>query len=499
MNHEISGNTLLSLKAESKGLKKIISELPTNRNVKRGVFEYQLKNEIMKDKYVDKKYEKEFDKLENAYSAINIKGVNSWNAFNKNKKDVYFKKDVINCQQIQEMQKTNETLKISRTKNPKMQTEIKNESFRDNVLDLSHSNFFKPNETNFHKSKSLMNLLNKSESYKIKNLEKFERVQYESPYSDLLEKKKKFYNGLHKTYYLNRTFFGDSKVPVILPAPLTYNLEYKTISEKARNEKNIKILNKLRYYINCNLVLSKKMIKEFFINNNIYDKEYYTNEKLDNFKNFLLDEKNVIDCRKNMIDIIKEGVEYTPNNNEESENAISSLGDEFKYNMGFNRKKLFTKSKSTCDMINKSNNIADNTPINNAKRAKAGLNEVDSVLVYDMNEQRKAMNKLKENNRIDINYMDNKQLKKLEKEFTDLFNVKINKKDPYEAIIQRLYYEQKQIKHDKDLERVAKRSHKLLEFVILQKAVNNKTFKEELLKDYNNEIKEEVYSNNSSN
>ena len=108
------------------------------------------------------------------------------------------------------------------------------------------------------------------------------------------------------------------KIPMVLNAPITFVKNFKSNSEKERDEKNSTALLKLRNILDKNWEKRIDITKEFFIINQIKDDNYYNNVSLDNFANFIHDNidndtnmmKGVIETRIPMKEIINKGIKY---------------------------------------------------------------------------------------------------------------------------------------------------------------------------------------------
>ena len=107
-------------------------------------------------------------------------------------------------------------------------------------------------------------------------------------------------------------------IPLIINSPVTFIKNFKSYSEKERDEKNSIALLKLRNVLDKNWENRLEYVKEFFIINQINDNEYYNNKYLENFAHFIHDNidkdtnmmKGIIETRIPMKEIINKGIEY---------------------------------------------------------------------------------------------------------------------------------------------------------------------------------------------
>jgi len=108
------------------------------------------------------------------------------------------------------------------------------------------------------------------------------------------------------------------KIPMLLNAPVTFVKNFKSNSEKERDERNSTAILKLRNFLDKNWDKRLDYVREFFVLNKINDKEYYNNVSLENFAHFIYDNidndtnmlKGIIETRIPMKQIIKKGIKY---------------------------------------------------------------------------------------------------------------------------------------------------------------------------------------------
>lgn len=108
------------------------------------------------------------------------------------------------------------------------------------------------------------------------------------------------------------------EIPIILNSPITFVKNYKSNSEKERDEKNSKALFRLRDFLDMYWDKRNQLVTEFFNIHQVTDKEYYTLKKLENFAHYIFDNisdntnitKGIIETRIPMKEIIDKGVQY---------------------------------------------------------------------------------------------------------------------------------------------------------------------------------------------
>lgn len=79
-----------------------------------------------------------------------------------------------------------------------------------------------------------------------------------------------------------------------------------SISEQERYKRFYTELYKLRNYIEANEPQEKQIVKDFLMNNGIYNPQYYSDDKINNFLTFIKAEKIVIDPQKMFKTILQE-------------------------------------------------------------------------------------------------------------------------------------------------------------------------------------------------
>ena len=115
---------------------------------------------------------------------------------------------------------------------------------------------------------------------------------------------------------LQRKCHGE--LPIFLNSPVTFVKNFKSNSEKERDEKNSNALFRLRDFLDIYWDKRIELITEFFSSYQIYGEEYYKNKSLENFANFIYDNinkdtnitKGIIETRIPMKEIIDKGIKY---------------------------------------------------------------------------------------------------------------------------------------------------------------------------------------------
>ena len=111
---------------------------------------------------------------------------------------------------------------------------------------------------------------------------------------------------------------SQDKIPMVINAPISFFKNFKSYSEKERDEKNSEALLKLRNMLDKNWDKRFEYIKEFFVLNQINDEECYNNICLENFAHFIHDNidndtnvmKGIIETRIPMKQIIYKGIKF---------------------------------------------------------------------------------------------------------------------------------------------------------------------------------------------
>ena len=166
------------------------------------------------------------------------------------------------------------------------------------------------------------------------------------------------------------------KIPLVINSPITFVKNFKSNSEKERDEKNSKDLLKLRNILDKNWENRLNIIKEFFVVHQINDDEYYNINYLENFAHFVYDNidndtnmmKGIIETRIPMKEIINKGIKYKKDtmNKLKKSNSMPSVKDNNtgKIESNYLMKKMstltnnfsFLKEKNKILLLNENNN-----------------------------------------------------------------------------------------------------------------------------------------------
>ena len=115
---------------------------------------------------------------------------------------------------------------------------------------------------------------------------------------------------------LQRRNHGD--LPIFLNSPLTFMKNYKSNSEKERDEKNCNALLRLRDFLDIYWDRRIELVTEFFSIYKINGSEYYKSKSLENFAHYVYDNinedtnitKGIVETRIPMKEIIDKGIKY---------------------------------------------------------------------------------------------------------------------------------------------------------------------------------------------
>jgi hypothetical protein len=122
-----------------------------------------------------------------------------------------------------------------------------------------------------------------------------------------LERRINFYKSHHITHLLEQKMFGE--IPIVFPMPTCKILDYgKNESEKNRISKIKNDFTKLKFFIENNQEKAFFYVKEFFAKNGIFEEKFYSDERINNFINFLFNQDNItIDPSQSIQQILKDG------------------------------------------------------------------------------------------------------------------------------------------------------------------------------------------------
>ena len=225
------------------------------------------------------------------------------------------------------------------------------------------------------------------------------------------------------------------KIPIVLNVPITFVKNFKSNSEKERDEKNSTALLKLRNILDKNWERRIDLVKEFFVINQINDEEYYNNISLENFAHFVYDNidddtnmmKGLIETRIPMKEIIKKGIKYI---NYSSRKMVKSntmpvfkniSGDNIEENLRNRYKKMIFLMNNLARLRNKEKTLIVNNNNNDKyKESEEGgekKQKMDEKLIQfrkfiDRNYAANIINKFmrKYNNSEKINYFNKRKV-----------------------------------------------------------------------------------------
>ena len=235
---------------------------------------------------------------------------------------------------------------------------------------------------------------------------------------------------------LQRKSHGE--IPIFLNAPVTFVKNFKSNSEKERDEKNSLALFRLRDFLDIYWDKRIDLIMEFFSSYQIYGEEYYKNKSLENFAHFIYDNinkdtnvtKGLIETRIPMKEIIDKGIKYKnyclrkirksksmPKINDKEnkkflENWFYSQNSKDKHNVNTNVKNVFLRKSRTIDQIdnfnfNKFTCFYNDNYINNEYQISENEKNQKMILNDKIEKFRKYLNKnygVKVNNKFLKNY-----------------------------------------------------------------------------------------------
>jgi hypothetical protein len=229
-----------------------------------------------------------------------------------------------------------------------------------------------------------------------------------------------------------------------LNAPVTFVKNFKSNSEKERDEKNSLALFRLRDFLDIYWDKRIDLIMEFFSSYQIYGEEYYKNESLENFANFIYDNinkdtnvtKGLIETRIPMKEIIDKGIKYKnyclrkirkiksmPKINDKEnkkflENWFSFNNTKDKQNVNSHVKNVFFRKSRTIKQIsnfnfNKFTCFYNDNYINNEYQISENEKNQKMILNDKLEKFRKYLNKnygVKVNNKFLKNYKKGEKL-----------------------------------------------------------------------------------------
>ena len=318
--------------------------------------------------------------------------------------------------------------------------------------------------------------------------------------------------------YLNKKLYNN--IPITYPLYLSFRNNYESQSEKKRQEKIIEKFIQLKTQIKNQPENESLLLKEFLFKNGIDNPDNYNEDKLNNLSSFLNHPFN-FDSKKRIKEIINEGLNYKPTdeelikdqnklkvinyflNGEKTKKDIVNYSPIFYKKIKTFSKTLYSKKKNILDLIDQEK-LYEN--INKQENNNRSLND----MINSLEEEFKQIN----NEKISINEKQNKKInqiyktKKYEDHNKFVPNLCLSSKDFYQLYLKRveeenkknnnmkyreakikelndrLYYRNKNGNKTIDIDKI-KRRHKLTEFIFLNK-IKNKVLLEEKKKELEN-------------
>jgi len=378
-----------------------------------------------------------------------------------------------------------------------------NESFNQNVI-------YKPVKI----AKTIYKELNQRKLILQNKIKEKQKLLKSGDFTNIYSKKKKknikksSFDLMHSsmnTNYLERKFFHN--IPITFPVFFSFRNDYENQSEKNRQEKIIDKFIQLKTHIINQPENKNTLLKEFLIKNGLDDSKYFEIDKLENLSYFLNHPFN-FDSKKNIKDILKEGLNYKATNEEliSDQNKLKDINyflngeinkkDNVNYSTSFYKKinafpkTSFYKKKNIIDSIDHEKLNEYLTMQNNFN--KKDLKEVISSLEEEFNKIKNEKiiisNKIKNKIKLDLNkhkIEDHNKLipnlclssktfaklnfKKFNNENQKIRNI-IKKEDRINKINDRLFYNMRNNSNDKIFMDKIKRRHKLTEYIVLERA-----------------------------
>ena len=297
------------------------------------------------------------------------------------------------------------------------------------------------------------------------------------------------------TCFLDRKKIND--LPIIYPLFLSYNNSYNTLSEKNRVEK---ILNKficLKTQVIKDYKNRDRIMREFMIKNGIYDKSYFTDQKLSSFNEYLK-KPFKFDPKKTIIDVIKEAVNYKYEKIQNDQNKLKPVNMFINHNIIYSNKSLKKNKNNSFDNINSEKFYKNPICLKvnelnfDEKHLPILVNELETNLQKIQNERAEKLNMLrggvkrlkkydiKDNNKYVPNLcLVNQDFKQQYELIIDKENKKLmknyNRSQHIQEINDRMYYNNiKKRLTDQNFTDEIKRKLKLTEYIIVQRAKKKK-------------------------
>jgi hypothetical protein len=254
-----------------------------------------------------------------------------------------------------------------------------NSKFKNKENKNRQSKYSVNSSTSNYSASTIYKVLNKRKNEFIDTIKKHSNHP-ERP-EDLLTQKKNFLKTNAITHYMEKK--GD-EVPYVFPIAWIHQNDYNNFSEKNRYEKISQLFMKLRYFIERNEENEKEYLKEFMMKHGIYDPEYYTLDRLNNFMNFL-NSKLKINPTKTIKQIIIDATNYKGEDLEDNNMRRTYISHKarkiMQYSMDSIRKSpAKNRKKQDEDRYSMMHYSAKNQPILQAKTFALDLNDPQSII-----------------------------------------------------------------------------------------------------------------------
>lgn len=309
------------------------------------------------------------------------------------------------------------------------------------------------------------------------------------------------------TSFLNRKKVND--IPLTFPLCLLHKTKYNSISQKNRAEN---ILNKficLKTHIVNDPENKEKIIKEFILKNTNIHIDELSNEKIENFMNFLKITFS-FDPNKSIKEIINDAMNYKINLNQEKINPYIFMRNDFKYNIinaqtgdnkfitnkelkknntAYSAQSLDINIKAFADLNNKTFDIKNKKLNVLLQDLENELNEIKNYqlvqyhmpsIKFNKNKNIFKMKNISKNDKKKNKNMDNlcllnkrlsQKYKSLYKDYCSNSHHKYGLKKSLKKINERMYYKsiRKNLIEEYDTEEI-KKKFKLTEYIVFQRA-----------------------------
>ena len=433
---------------------------------------------------------------------------------NKNSNKTFKSKEIILCNYSKSLEDINKNINLNKRNEIKFRNTtntnlnlLKQKTFNGDLIfpknkNLSsfeitkNNNNFNKELNFFHPDKIIINQLFKRKlpsnnlylllsQKQMKYLSKFPYQENKDNIDDEMKVKKKFFNSPSNsmTYILSK--YKDSDLPTVYPSSISFSKNYKTQSEKDRNDKNSNLLIKIKYFLENHWEKKYEIINDFFNQNNIFDEKYYNKKYFDNFSNYIRYNIENINCKKSLKEIIDEGIKFEYDLEKEKK-----VKKDKKTNQNFNDENVKSELENYKKYLNKiyRDNNNKNKLYFHHKYGKIDTFQEKNLANYLPKQQLlyKKNNNISSSpfNKGSVKLFDENDIKELEKEINSLQDIKQLDNDRNNERNIRLYYKPNFKKLEIKPDEIPRRKKKLLEYIILQNVKNKHAFIQEINKEY---------------